>query len=230
MSKSDNQPNLIVMLTYNDKTVADAYSIFEECKDCSVQYWGFKEENLPLPEMKKLFAYIKSLGKTAVLEVVAYTEEKCLEGAEMAHECGVDILMGTVYSDKINDYCRENGLLYMPFVGDVYDRPSVLGGSIDGMIDEAKELLKKGVYGFDLLAYRFTGDAGELIRRFVSEIDAPVCLAGSVDSYEKIDEILDVSPWAFTIGSAFFDNCFGGRFSQQINSVCKYLENSPVKV
>ena len=44
-------PILIVMLTYNDETVKNAYEIFDKCKNCKAVYWGFKEEPLPLPEM-----------------------------------------------------------------------------------------------------------------------------------------------------------------------------------
>ena len=45
---------------------------------------------------------------------------------------------------------------YMPFVGEITGRPSVLEGSIDNMIAQAKECLAKGVYGFDLLGYQYT--------------------------------------------------------------------------
>ena len=69
----NNTPKLIVMLTYNDKTAADAAEIFAECENSSAQYWGFKEEDLPLPQMKELYAHMKRGGKTTVLEVVAYT-------------------------------------------------------------------------------------------------------------------------------------------------------------
>ena len=79
-----NTPELIVMLTYNDLTVKNAFDIFEQCKDSKAKYWGFKEEGLPLEQMKKLYAYMKECGKTTGLEVVAYTEEECLAGAEMA--------------------------------------------------------------------------------------------------------------------------------------------------
>ena len=223
-------PELIVMLTYNDKTASNAPEIFEDCKNCKARYWGFKEEDLPLPKMKELYSEIKRCGKTAVLEVVAYDEEKCLEGAQMAVDCGCDILMGTMYFDSINELCKKHGIKYMPFVGDVYDRPSVLEGEIDKMIAQAKSYLAKGVYGFDLLAYRYTGDAHELIRRFVKEVEAPVCLAGSVNSYERLDEIIDVSPWAFTIGSAFFENKFDGSFAEQIDKVCEHLEKTAVAV
>ena len=170
-------PELIVMLTHNDRTVADAAEIFEACKDSKAQYWGFKEEGLPLDQMKQLYARMKACGKTTFLEVVAYTEAECLRGAEMGVECGVDILMGTLYFPSVHEYCKEHQLRYMPFVGKITGRPSVLEGTIDGMIAEAKGLLEKGVDGFDLLGYRYTGDAVELNRRFVAEVPAPVCLA-----------------------------------------------------
>lgn len=78
------RPLLIVMLTYDDRTVGNAYEIFDKYKDSDAQYWGFKEEPLPVKEMKELYAYMKRCGKKTVLEVVAYTEEEGLKGAEMA--------------------------------------------------------------------------------------------------------------------------------------------------
>lgn len=219
------KPILVVMLTYNDMTVENAYEIFDQCKDSKAEYWGFKEEPLPLDEMKKLYAYMKECGKKTSLEVVAYTEKECIEGAKMAVECGCDMLMGTIYYDSVNKICKENGLEYMPFVGEVTERPSVLGGTIDGMIAEAKSYLEKGVSGIDLLGYRFTGDTVELNKRFVQEIDAPVCIAGSINSYQRLDEILDADPWSFTIGSAFFENKFEGTFKEQINKVCDYINS-----
>ena len=122
--------NLVVMLTHNDRTVENAYEIFEQCKNSKAKFWGFKEEPLPLAQMKKLYANMKKCGKTTVLEVVAYTEKECMEGAKMAVECGCDILMGTIFFDSVNEFCKENNLKYMPFVGKVIERPSVLEGSI----------------------------------------------------------------------------------------------------
>ena len=217
--------NLIVMLTHNDKTILDASAIFEQCKNSKAKFWGFKEKPLPLEEMKKLFAYMKECGKTTFLEVVEYTEKECLEGAKMAVECGCDILMGTIFFDSVNEFCKNNNLKYMPFVGKIVDRPSILNGTIEGMIEEANSYLKKGVYGFDLLGYRYTGDAVELNKKFVSSVNAPVCIAGSVNSYKRLDELKDANPWAFTIGSAFFENKFDGTFSEQIDKVCDYMKN-----
>lgn len=216
-------PELIVMLTHNDRTVENAYEIFEQCKDAQAKMWGFKEIGLPFPEMKRLFSYMKACGKTTVLEVVAYTEKECLDGARMAVECGCDILMGTVYFDSVNDFCREHALKYMPFVGEITGRPSVLMGTIDGMTAEAERLVQKGVYGIDLLGYRFVGDAVELNQRLVRAVPRPVCLAGSINSFRRLEEVKAAAPWAFTIGSAFFENKFGGSFCEQINKVCAYM-------
>jgi len=219
-----NKPELVVMLTYNDMTVTNAHEIFEQCKDTKATCWGFKEEPLAIEDMKKLFAYMKECGKTTSLEVVVYDEEAGLKGAGMAAECGCDILMGTVFHESILNFCKENNLKYMPFVGRVYERPSILDGSIDDMIAEAKDYIARGCDGIDLLGYRYVGDAYELNRRVVSEVDAPVCIAGSVDSFERLDEIKEINPRSFTIGSAFFDNKFEGTFAEQIDKVCKYIE------
>ena len=218
-----NLPELIVMLTHNDFTVSNAEEIFEQCKDSKARYWGFKDHPLPLEKMKRLFARMKACGKTTVLEVVAYTEEEGLEGARMAVECGCDILMGTVFHDTINDFCHKNQLKYMPFVGRISGRPSVLEGSIEDMIADAKKYLAKGVYGIDLLGYRYTGDAVALNEALVRAVGAPVCLAGSIDCYQRLDEVKRANPWVFTIGSAFFDRKFGQDMDKQINTVYDYM-------
>ena len=223
----NKMPELIVMLTYNDFTVANAADIFEECKGSKARFWGFKEHSLPQNQMKKLYARMKECGYTTFLEVVSYSEAEGLEGAKIAVECGCDVLMGTVFFDTINNYCKEHDIKYMPFVGDVMGRPSVLNGSIADMIEEARRYISKGAYGIDLLGYRFTGDAAKLNETVVKGIEAPVCLAGSIDSLKKLDEVTKESPWAFTIGSAFFDKKFGDTFLEQINRVCDYMKEQP---
>lgn len=221
----NKHPELVVMLTHNDQTVENAYDIFSQCKDTPPQFWGMKEKGLSDKKTQELFAYMKECGKTTVLEVVAYTEQECLAGAKKACEFGCDILMGTLFFDSVNDFCREHNLKYMPFVGAVSGRPSVLDGTFDSMLTEAKSLLKKGVYGFDLLGYRYTGNAPMLIHEFISRIDAPVCLAGSINSFTRLDEVKKAKPWTFTIGGAFFDNKFNGTFSEQINKVYSYINS-----
>lgn len=216
-------PELIVMLTHNDLTVTDAYSVFDQCKHSKAKFWGFKEEPLPLAQMQALFGYMKQCGKTTFLEVVAYSEKECLEGARKAVACNCDFLMGTTFFDSVNDFCKSNHLKYMPFVGKITGRPSVLEGTPEDMVKEAEEYIAKGVYGIDLLGYRYTGDPVRLNREFVAGIKAPVCIAGSVNSYGRLDEIKATAPWAFTIGGAFFENKFGGSFKEQVDKVCDYM-------
>lgn len=218
-------PELIVMLTHNDFTVANAAEVFEECRLSKARFWGFKEHPLPPDEMKALYHRMKACGKTTFLEVVAYTEAEGLAGAQLAVDCGCDILMGTMFADSILDLCRRNGLKYMPFVGRITGRPSVLEGTIDDMIAEARACIAKGAYGIDLLGYRYTGDAVALNAAMVKGVDAPICLAGSIDSFERLDEVKAAAPWSFTIGSAFFDGRFGGSFKEQIDKVCDYIQN-----
>ena len=200
-------PELIVMLTHHDRTVENALEVFEAAKDTPARYWGFKEEGLPLPQMKELVSRMKEAGKITCLEVVAYTEEECLSGAQMGVDCGFDILMGTLYFDSVHELAMDKGLKYYPFVGQITGRPSVLTGTIEGMVTEANQLAQeKGLEGFDLLGYRYTGDAPLLNREFVKEVHAKVCLAGSISDFKRLDEVKEADPWAYTIGSAFFEN------------------------
>ena len=221
--KTKNKPEFIVMLTHNDRTVENAKQIFDMCRDTAAKCWGFKEHPLPLEEMKALYTKMKAQGKTTFLEVVAYTEEEGLAGAQMAVKCNCDVLMGTKYFDTVNEFCKSHNLKYMPFVGNITRRPSILSGDIEQRIDEAKDYLKKGVYGIDLLAYRYQGDASLLVRQFVREVPAPVCIAGSVNSLERLDELKAVAPWAFTIGGALFENKFGETIAEQVDFVCEYI-------
>ncbi len=216
-------PELIVMLTHNDQTIENALEIFDQCKDLDTKFWGLKEKGIPVEEMKNLVSIMKQHGKSVALEVVEYTEEEGLEGAKLAIECGCDILMGTCFFDSINTLCKENGIKYMPFVGKVTGRPSILDGTYEEMISQAQEYIEKGAYGIDLLGYRYTGDSYALNMELVSAINAPVCIAGSVDTYRKLDEVKAVCPWSFTVGSAFFDNRFEGSVPEQIKKVREYL-------
>ena len=226
MSKTGCKENteLIVMLTHNDRTAENAYGIFEQCKNSQAKFWGLKESGLSLEQMKSLYAYMKECGKTTILEVIAYTEDECMEGARMAVECGCDILMGTKFFDCVNNFCKQNKLKYMPFVGQVTGRPSILDGDIDEMINEANEYLRKGAFGIDLLGYRYLGDTVALIRKFALHVNAPVCIAGSINSYQRLEQVMNSTPWAFTIGGAFFENKFGETHKEQIDKVCEYID------
>ena len=221
-----NIPELIVMLTHHDRTVTNAIEIFEAAKGSKAKYWGFKEVGIPEDQMTDLVNRMKAAGKTTFLEVVDYTEEVCAEGARIAARCGFDVLMGPLYFDSVKKIADEAGIKYMPFVGELSGRPSVLNGTIQGMIDEANNLVDtKGIRGFDLLGYRYTGDAVKLNAEFVKNVRGDVCLAGSVASFQRLDEVKATGAWAFTIGGAFFENKFGEglSFGEQIDVVIDYM-------
>lgn len=219
------RPEIIIMLTHHDVTVKNAAEIFEECKDLPVKYWGFKNVGLPKDEMKALAKAMKDAGKTTFLEVVTYDEASCLDGAQTAIDCGFDCLMGTLYYDSVAKLLKDNNMDYMPFVGKVSGSPSILEGSNEEIIANAKELMAKGITGFDILAYRHVIDGEKLAREFCAAVDAKICIAGSISSYERIDTMFDIGPWTFTMGSALFDKNFipSGSFYENLEAVANYM-------
>jgi hypothetical protein len=220
------KPELIVMLTYNDKTVENALELFNQMKDNPVKHWGFKDVGLPPEEMKKVVDSMNAAGKTTYLEVVSLTEEEGLTGARLAVECGFDILMGTVFFDSINEYLKDKPVKYYPFPGHVHSHPSILDGTIEEIVQHARDMEAKGVDGMDLLTYRYTGDAPKLLQEIVKATGVPMVSAGSIDAYERIAEVRDTGAWGFTIGTAFFEKKFipDGSFQDNMMAVWDWLQ------
>ena len=217
---------MIIMLTYNDKTVSNALEIFDQCKELPVECWGFKNVGLSVEKMKKLIFNMNKAKKTTFLEVVTYNEKSCLDAAKFALECQFDYFTGSIYFESVHNLLKDKPIKYFPFCGKVSGSPSILEGSIQEIIDDAKLMGKKGVNGFDLLAYRYIGDAEKLAQQFIKSIKIPVVLAGSINSFDRLDKIKQYNPWGFTIGSAFFDKIFvkGGSFKEQIIRVLSYID------
>jgi len=219
---------LIVMLTYHDQTVKDAAEIFESCKDLPVQDWGFKNIGLPTDDMKTLVALMKKVNKTTYMEVVTYTEEECMAASKLAIECRVDYLMGTVYYPSVHNMLKEAGIKYMPFCGKVWGNPSVLGNTIDDVVESAEKLASVDVFGTDILAYRFVGDPEALLNRFMNEVKMNTVVAGSIDSYARIDYMRELRPYGMTMGTALFDKKFvaGGSFRDNLKVLYDYMSKA----
>ncbi len=220
------RPDIIVMLTHHDVTVPDAAEVFEVCKDIeAVKLWGFKNVGLPKDQMKALTAAMKAAGKTTFLEVVTYDEASCLDGAQTAIDCGFDYLMGTLYYDSVAKLLKDNGMDYLPFVGKVSGSPSILEGTNEEIIQNAKDLMAKGVTGFDILAYRHVVDGEKLAYEFCAAVPARICIAGSINSFARIDTMFDIGPWTFTMGSALFEKKFlpEGSFRENLIAVAEYM-------
>lgn len=218
---------LIVMLTNNDITVANAEEVFLSCKDLPVKKWGFKDVGLPKEKMIQLAKRMKEAGKETYIEVVTYTEEGCLEGAKMAYECGFDYLTGTLPFDSVFAYAKEHGLKYCPFCGAVGGSPVELTGTMESIIESARMCMEKGAEGIDLTAYRYAdGDPIELTKAVVDAVGAEhVCIAGSIGNTERIDAMKESGVAEYTMGSALFNGNFvkGGSFRENLKFVLKYL-------
>jgi hypothetical protein len=218
------KPKIIIMLTHNDKTVKDAISHFSASKDLPVEYWGFKDVGLDYENMRCLATEMKAAGKKTFLEVVSYSESECLAGAKVAVELGFDYLMGTICYDSVLAYTKANNVKYLPFCGKVYGSPSILEGSFDEIISDAQQLISRGAFGIDLLAFRHADGAG-LAKAYCAAVKEPVVIAGSINSRERIDFIQSIDPWAFTMGSALFTSNFeqDGSFRENLQAVVDYM-------
>lgn len=215
---------LIVMLTQNDRTVDDPSKIFLQCKDLDVSYWGIKTEPLTKEQMKDFVQCVHVEGKKAVFESVTYTESEAVNDAHIAVFCNADVLMGTVFTKEAFNICKEAGIRYMPFIGFPSLVPSILEGTVEEISYQIKLYKSCGITGVDFLAYRHTAFDSVLMHNIV--MNAPgidFCIAGSVDSVEKIREIQNNKCAFFTIGSAFFENRFGKSFYEQVKSVSEFL-------
>jgi hypothetical protein len=229
-------PKLILMFTLNDMTVTDALDYFEQVKDLQVDYFGFKEIGLEPEKMQELTRRIQKAGFESVLEVVEYDEKSILGPAQMAVDMGFDYLMGTIYFPSIWDIVgkgKDKKIKYFPFFGNIYDRPSILDGTIDELVGEAKKLEALGADGFDLLLYRYKypEKIDELISRVVKEVKVPVVSAGSINSWERLQATIDQKVWGFTIGGAFFEKKFvpNGSYRDNVKAVVDYLKEAGKK-
>jgi uncharacterized protein related to proFAR isomerase len=100
---------------------------------------------------------------------------------------------------------------YFPFVGHTEGHPTILQGTMDEIVDDARRIASlPGVHGLDLLAYRFAGagDPVELASRVVKAVSVPVIAAGSIDSVARVRTMIGAGVWGFTVGSAIFQGAF----------------------
>ncbi|MFR0078738.1 MAG: nitronate monooxygenase, partial [Blautia sp.] len=112
-----------------------------------------------------------------------------------------------------------------PLCGKEYGHPSSLEGTKEEVIAAAKALEAKGVDGIDLLSYRYTGDPVKLLTEVVKAVDIPVVSAGSIDTNERIMEVVGTGASGMTMGSALFAEKFkkGGSFKENLEVVCDYM-------
>lgn len=217
--------HFILMLTENDATVADALATYDGLRDSPVRYVGFKDVGLPIAALKQLAQRIGADGRKVMLEVVATSREAELESIRAALEIGVDYLLGGRHVEDALPLLRGSQVRYFPFAGRTVGHPTVLEGTMDEIVEDARRIASMpGVHGLDLLAYRFAGegDPAELTRRVVEAVDVPVIAAGSIDREPRVKAMIHANTWGFTVGSALFQHAFvDRRVSAQIDTIFK---------
>ena len=167
-------------------------------------------------------------GKTAFLEVVSYSEEECMRGAKTCSRLWIlTIFLELIYYDSVAAYIKEHGLKYCPFAGKVSQSPSILEGTVEEMLAQEAKFAENGVYGTDLLGYRYVdGDPNVLAAEYIKNAKRPVCLAGSIGSEERMKLVKEMNPWTFTMGSALFTKNFvkDGSFRDNLKYVVDFLK------
>jgi hypothetical protein len=103
-----HRPELIVMLTYADKTVNNALQLFKQCKDLPVTHWGFKDVGIPPQEMRKVVDAMNAVGKNTFLEVVSLTEEDGLRGANWPSNAVSIFSWARFFLIQLTIICRTN--------------------------------------------------------------------------------------------------------------------------
>jgi hypothetical protein len=198
--------NFIFMLTKGDITVPNARKILDSVADLSLTYVGFKDLGLPATEQQALAADIRAAGAEAMIEIVSETASDEVRSLGTAANLGVQWVLGGTAVDTATRILAGSSIRYCPFPGRPFGHPTRLPGPADSIVESAQMLAgTPGVYGLDLLAYRFNGEGADLARRVVDAVSVPVIAAGDVDSAERIRALQAAGVWGFTIGSAIVE-------------------------
>ncbi len=219
----------IFMLTHHDVTIPNALEVFEEIKDTGLKFIGCKDIGLPIEKLQELFRKMKNAGMITFLEVVSNDEEKHFMGVEKAIRVGADYIIGGMprFARKTLEYLKEKkaNLKFFPYIGKVIGHPCVLEGSINEIVNNGVEFERMGIHGINLLLYRYTGDVNLLLDRAIETLKIPLIVAGSIDNFEKIDQMKRKNVWAFTIGGAILEKKFAPEknIKQQVSAVLKRL-------
>jgi phosphoribosylformimino-5-aminoimidazole carboxamide ribonucleotide (ProFAR) isomerase len=211
----------IFMLTQNDLTISNAIEVFRETKGAGFKCVGFKDIGLPNEKLMELVKMMKNQKMKTFLEVVSGSEEENLRSARAALDLGVDYLIGGTFPKQTLPLVKGSGVKYFPYIGKIVGHPCLLRGTISEIVEDAKKVEKMGAHGINLLAYRYDGDVRKLIMSVKKAVNIPLIIAGSIDSYERVREMVKLNVWAFTIGGAILERRFipRGSLSDQLKSV-----------
>ena len=204
------RPEFIFMLTRHDRTVENAVDLVETAREAGVRHIGFKDIGLPFTVLQTLTSTIREAGAKTYLEVVSLDRDSELRSIQAGIALGVDYLLGGTHVDDALRLLEGTAIRYYPFPGWISGHPSLLEGTESEIVQNAVDLASKpGVHGLDLLAYRFVGDAPNLIQKVCASVPhKPVIVAGSLDRVGRIRATASAGASGFTVGTALLDGAF----------------------
>lgn len=209
----------IFMLTKNDSTVADCLEIYDEVRESGLAWVGFKDVGVEVAILRELTRRIRADGRHVVMEVVSTDPASELRSVSAGLDLGVDLLMGGTQAADALPILARSSIQYYPFAGRIVGHPSRLKGTVGSIAESARALTSlRGVSGLDLLAYRWAGDVSRLMTAVVQAAHAPVVVAGSIASQDRIEAATASGAWGFTIGGAIIDRALvhGGSLRDQV--------------
>jgi hypothetical protein len=219
------------MLTKNDVTIPNALEVVDEIMDTNLRYIGFKdpqEEGLPADKYKPLMAKLRETDMEVMIEVVSESEELNRRSAKLAVDLGVDYLIGGTFIDSSMEAIKGTNIGFFPYIGEIVGHPCVLEGTIDAIVEDGIKAKAKDIAGINLLAYRRepVSEVPQLIKAVQEKVGLPLIIAGSINSFERIEKMKELGVWTFTIGGAINDRHFvpGGTIKENINAVLKALK------
>src|SRR5438874_12864920 len=126
------------MLTRDDRTLADARTVYASISGSGVHHVGCKDLGLPRSELSALMDEIRANGHTSHLEVVSETPDATLASARAAAEIRPDYLIGGTLIEPIQEIIAGTGIKFFPYVGRIVDHPCLLRGTIDEIAEDAR--------------------------------------------------------------------------------------------
>lgn len=214
---------MIVMLTKDDCTVANAVDVLKSIAHTGIKHVGFKDVGIEPSEMKHLMKIIRSNDMKAYFETVQLTKDKTLRSVDLALELGADYLMGGKFVESVLPEIKEEKISYYPYVGKIHDHPCLMNGSLQLLKEELSRYEELGVDGTTILAYRYQNGIEELFKLYKKVAKKPCIVAGDVDSIDKIKHLNKIKIEAFTIGTALF-NCSFTEGKSLLDQIL-YLQN-----
>ncbi|MHB1103015.1 MAG: 4-hydroxythreonine-4-phosphate dehydrogenase [Devosia sp.] len=205
--------DFIFMLTRGDKTIEDCLAVFDQIAPLGLRHVGFKDVGVAPATLRSLADRIRAAGAISYMEVVSETPEACLRSAQVAHDLGIDRLLGGTDVTRIQESLSGSQTAYFPFPGFPTGHPTKLGGKPDDVTAHCARFMEAGCAGADLLAFRATeAEPLELIRAARAGLGGGyLIVAGSITSRERIRAVADAGADAFTIGTAVFDGSYSPR-------------------